>query len=227
MSDSVFQALPVLTDTDRAAIDDYVRQKVKAGVDEYLRRRLKGLAATIATVGGIGGFAFVSLLWSGFDGRLQTAIDNSIKDANSNSQLVQARLTALQSELNQLQSASQLIERTRAATDQIAEVEKDVDAAEKARAILKRTDLQAAANMASTLSSLGAADSQSILKRIDELQASIPTRIEVSRGQQLGYGNRNSFQNFCSDNGQVMIAGSLGTTNLDFAPLCGQLRLVR
>ena len=167
----------------QAAVDEYMRQKAKVVVDEYLRRRIKGIVAAIAAIGSIGGFAFVSLLWSGFDNRLQAAIDNSVKDYNNNNQLVTARLEALQVELNRLQKDSVLIDRTRSATDRIAQVEKDVEALEKAREIVKRTDLEAAANVANTLRTLGGTDAQSILKRLDELQASIPTRIEVSKGK--------------------------------------------
>lgn len=227
MSESLPQPPSILTEAERAAIDEYVRQKAKVSVDEYLRRRVKRLVAIIGAIGGIGGFAFVSLLWSGFDNRLKSAIDNSVKDANQNATLVQARFTALQEELTRLENASTLIERTRGATTRIAEVEKDVDAVEKGRDFLKKTDLQAAAQVALTLRSIGTADSQSILKRLDELQAAIPTRIEVSKGQPLDWSNRNSHQTFCSDKGQVMIAGAIGTTNLDFSPFCGQLRLVK
>jgi len=102
---------------------------------------------------------------------------------------------------------------------QLADVDRQIAALSKVDALKLSAQIQA-------LSDLGDS-SQAILARIDALRQEIPTKVKVTRTNSLNFANRNRADNFCSDQDQVMVAGALGTTNLDFAPFCGSISLTR
>ena len=218
-----------LSADEREAINDYLRSKgigdklsleTRVLIDGYLRRRVLAAIGVLAAVGSVGGYAIAQVL-------IERAVTSRVDSYFSQAALVSAQGAAMETQLAGITKGADVIARHQLADSRMKEIESDVAALEKARQIVKALPLESAANLAATISSLGQGDAASIVKRIDELERKIPTRIEITRGAQLNWANRNVHQTFCSDQGQVMIAGAIGTTNGDFSPYCGELRLSR
>lgn len=217
-------AVPELEPRAKDAIDAYLAAKLKLdprlreAIDAYLTARLKRAAAAAASV--IAGIA--ALGWFTFVPEL---IKNQVNTLLTTDQIIQARTAALQNAMDSIARSSEVTGRSTQLQARLESLEKDVSTLENGSAAGIVRQLGEARSLVKSLSSIGGIDTGAILKRLDDLEGRIPTRIEVTRGQQLPWGNRNSHQYLCSDQQQVMIAGAIGTTNADFSAYCGQLVL--
>ena len=113
-------------------------------------------------------------------------------------QLSRAQLEVARTQFESLVGAGTATEKLRVALEQLIDVEKRLKKSGEKVAALEGSEAMKLSGQLEVLRSLGA-NSQEVLTRLDAILKDIPTRIVVTKTQPLGWGNRNSHSQFCSD----------------------------
>jgi hypothetical protein len=193
---------------------DALSTEMKARARIQVRREVRRLVGWgMAVVTSLAGLGFFAIIRPRLEEQARDAAKTEISEfTKSEPSGLLAKVYVIQGSIN-------------ATEGQVKRMQDDAEALRKATEIVKSSPVPNAAELAKTYESLSSGDVGRMLKRLDEIQRSIPTKITVFKAQALDWANRNSHQGFCSDRNQVMIAGAIGSTNGDFSPFCGELRL--